>query len=347
MLVAVPLVVALRWPRGMAQFGRDDGKRRWLACATIAATIAAAALLAGLPFEFIAFLRARHFGLSVQGFGGWLWDWLLASLLTVGAIALLAMLAGFMLRRFARGWWLPFGLVLIAFAAIVQVVSPVLIEPLFADFKTLPAGETRTDVEQLAKRAGVHAGKVYSVDAAQRTTGVNAYVTGLGSTKRVVIYDTLINKYNRPERRAVIAHELGHAHYSDLSAGLLWFGFVALVSLFAVDMLARVLASRREIEMNMPAAIAMVAAAAMVAIALSQPAANAYSRKIEARADAFSLQVTSDPNAAIALERRITISNIARPAPPSLLQSVFGTHPTPMQRIGMAETVKREQPGAR
>jgi STE24 endopeptidase len=85
-----------------------------------------------------------------------------------------------------------------------------------------------------------------------------------------------------------------------------------------------------------------VLAAAMLAIALSQPAANAWSRAVEARADAFALRVTQQPNAAISLERRLTKQNISRPEPPVVRQFLFGTHPTTMQRIGMAVTVKRE-----
>ncbi|MGH2906310.1 MAG: M48 family metalloprotease [Solirubrobacterales bacterium] len=345
MLVAVPLVVALRWPARWRTLGdaRTPRHRRSLTCASIAAAIGAAALAAALPFEFFAFLRARHYGLVVQGAGGWLWNWLLGTLLVCAALALLGLLAGWLIRRLRRAWWPVFGVLLILLAIVFQALAPSLIEPLFADFKPLPAGETRSDVERLARAADVHAGKVYLVDAASRTNGANAYVTGLGSTKRVVIYDTLLRDFNRPERRAVVAHELGHAHYSDLSAGLLWFGFVAMVCLFAVDLLARAMATHRDVEFSSPAAIAMLAAAAMVAIALSQPAANAYSRQVEARADAFALQVTRDPNASIALERRLTVRNIARPQPPALLQFLFGTHPTPMQRIGMAETVKREQ----
>jgi STE24 endopeptidase len=91
----------------------------------------------------------------------------------------------------------------------------------------------------------------------------------------------------------------------------------------------------------------MVLAAAMLAIAISQPAANAWSRAIEARADAFALRVTQQPDAAIALERRLTIQNISRPQPPAVRQFLFGTHPTTMQRIGMAVTVKRERAAGR
>jgi STE24 endopeptidase len=342
LLIVVPLAIALSWPKGMAQFGDKPGKGRVLGCASVGAVITAVTLLATFPFALIAFVRSRHFGLSVQSVGGWFFDWLLGAALTVGAVALLALVAGALIRRFGRAWWPLFGIMLIALAAIFQMLSPVLIEPLFADYKVLPAGQTRDQVESLAKSAGVHAGQIYVVDAAKRTSGANAYVTGLGSTKRVVLYDTLFRDFNHSERRQVIAHELGHAHYSDLTTGLLWFSFVAMVSLFAVDLLARVLAARREVTMDMPAAIAMIAAAAMIAIALTQPAANALSRKVEARADAFALQVTADPDAAILLEQRLTMSNIARPEPPAVRQLIFGTHPTPMERIGMAKQVKRE-----
>jgi STE24 endopeptidase len=183
---------------------------------------------------------------------------------------------------------------------------------------------------------------VFTVDAARRTTGANAYVAGLGSTKRVVIYDTLINDFPPAERRQVLAHEFGHARHHDLIVGLMWFAFVALVALFAIDLLARSLAARRGVDFASPAGIAMLLAAAMVAIAISQPAANHWSRAIEARADAVSLRVTQQPDAAIALERRLTIQNLSRPQPTPVRQLLFGTHPTPMQRIGMAVTVRRE-----
>lgn len=340
--VAVPLLIALKWPKGMAAFGRGDGKRHFSSCAIVGAVIAAATLLAALPLQFAAFLRARDFGLSVQTTGGWIFDWLLSTALIVGAVALLALIAGALIRRFGRAWWPLFGIMLIAIAAAFQMLAPVLVEPLFADFKVLPAGDTRTQVESLAKEADVNAGQIYVVDAAKRTSGANAYVTGLGSTKRVVLYDTLLRDFNRSERRHVVAHELGHAHYSDLPAGLLWFSFVAMVSLFAVDLLARVLAGRRNVKMDTPAAIAMLAAAAVLAMAVSQPAANAFSRKVEARADAFALQLTADPNAAIELEQRLTVNNIGRPEPPVIRHFIFGTHPTPMERIGVARQVKGE-----
>jgi STE24 endopeptidase len=356
MLVLVPLAVAVWWPhsgRGSAEGGRLGrwtdrrtgvlfGRGGAIGDALVGISIAALALLAALPFQFVAFLRARDYGLAVQGIPGWLWDWLLGVILVLLGIAVLAMIAGALIRRLARGWWLAFGVCLIALAIVFQGLAPIVVEPLFADFTKAPAGGLRNDVEAVAKKSGVHAGEIYTVDAGNRTTGANAYVTGLGSTKRVVIYDTLLKDFSPAERRQVVAHEFGHARNHDLVVGLMWFAFVSLLSLFAIDLLARTLAERRGVEFDSPAGLAMVFAAVMIAVAISQPASNAWSRAVEARADAFALRVTQRPEAAIALERTLTMRNISRPEPPSVLQFMFGTHPTTMQRIGMAETVKDE-----
>lgn len=351
-LVVVPLLIALFWPRPRptARLARWSDRRNQvlfgrggaLTNAVVGGGIALITLTAALPFMFAAFMRARDYGLSVQSIHGWLWSWVGSTALTVVAIMLLAILAGFLIRRLRRAWWVVFGVCLVALAIVFQALSPVLIEPLFADFTKVPAGQLRSEVDTIAKRSGVEAGEIYTVDAANRTTGANAYVAGLGSTRRVVIYDTLLQDFTPAERRQVIAHEFGHAKHRDLIAGLIWFAFVALVALFAVDLLAHALARRRDIEFASPAGLAMVLAASMLAIAVSQPAANAWSRAIEARADAFALRVTQQPNTAIALEQRLTIKNLSRPEPPAGLQFFFGTHPTTMQRIGMAVTVKRE-----
>lgn len=348
-MLAVPLSLALFWPRvadgklwADRRSGAMAGRGGVLTAGVVAAGVVLLTLLATLPFDVAAYARSHNYGLTVQGFGGWMFDWLLAALLMAVGIALLAMLAIALIRKFGRAWWPIFGAALVVLAAAFVMLAPIVISPLFADFKVLPAGEVRADVEQLAREADVDAGEIYVVDAAARTTGANAYVAGLGSTRRVVIYDTLIADFSRAERRQVIAHELAHAHYDDVIVGLIWFAFVAMASMLAIDLLARVLAERRGVEMTSPAAMAMLLAGAVVAIALAQPIGNSFSRKVEARADAFALEVTKQPQAAIELERRLTINNVSRPDPPTWLNTLFGTHPKPIKRIGMAVTVDRE-----
>ena len=96
-----------------------------------------------------------------------------------------------------------------------------MLAPLFNDFSRCPRARRRSDVLELAAAAGVEVGEVYSVDASRRTTGVNAYVTGLGPTKRVVLFDTLLERYSRDEIRAVVAHELAHVRHRDVLRGVL------------------------------------------------------------------------------------------------------------------------------
>ena len=129
-----------------------------------------------------------------------------------------------------RAWWWRF-------AVLTLYLSPVVIDPLFNKFEPLPKGELRSDVLALADRAGVDVGQVYRVDASRRTTAVNAYVGGLGHTKRVVLYDNLIEDFPPDQVRSVVAHELGHVENRDLPRGLLWIAIVAPAGTFLVQRL--------------------------------------------------------------------------------------------------------------
>ena len=132
-----------------------------------------------------------------------------------------------LVRRFPRNWWAPGAVVVVAFGVITIWLFPVVIDPIFNDFEKLPPGPTRSDVLELADKAGVDVGEVYRVDASRRTTAANAYVNGLGHSKRVVLYDNLISGFPRDQVRLVVAHELGHQKHNDLLRGLAWLALVA------------------------------------------------------------------------------------------------------------------------
>ncbi len=209
-------------------------------------------------------------------------------------------------------------------------LGPVVLDPVFNKFTPLPAGATRDDVLELAKRAGVDVNEVYEVDASRRTTAANAYVTGIGHTKRVVLYDTLLKDFTPAETRLVIAHELGHVHFHDVPHGLLW---LALVAPFGTLAIAR--ASERMTRPGTTAVPAVALSLALIAPVLTT-ISNQLSRDVERRADAFALELTHEPDAMVAFERRITLQNVGDPDPPRWQQIVLGTHPPTMERIGQA-----------
>jgi STE24 endopeptidase len=293
-----------------------------------------------LPIDAVRHERAADVGLSTQDFGAWLGD--VGKSAAVGAVLAAGggALAVALVRRFRRTWWAPAAVCVVVLGAVFAYLSPVVLDPLFNKFTPLPEGRLRTDVLDLARRAEVDVGQVYRMDASRRTTGVNAYVWGLGRTKRVVLYDNLIEDLPEDQVRSVVAHELSHVKHRDVPRGLLWLAIVAPAATFLTQRLTESLARERSAG---PAFLpALVLSGAAVSLALTIAGAS-LSRRIESRADAFALRLTRDPAAFIALERRLALRNVGDPDPPALYHDLFGSHPTTVERIGIGLAWAREE----
>jgi STE24 endopeptidase len=304
--------------------------------AAAAAGLSAVVAVVTVPFGVWAHERSVDVGLSTQSLGGYLNDWGKATAigaLLAGAVGTFAL---WLMRRFGRRWWIPGSVGVVAGAAIITWLAPVVIAPLFNKFKELPPGQARTDVLDLARRADVDVGHVYEVDASRRTTAINAYVNGIGSSKRVVLYDTLLKDLNRGERNAVVAHELGHVHGADIRRGLIFVALITPLSLIFISGMGEAIARPRGSEPGQPSylpAFALAIAATSFVIGI---AGNQLSRAVEARADTFALQLTDDPKGMIQLQQQLADRNLSDPDPPDAFSFVFGTHPPAIDRIGAA-----------
>ena len=337
-------LLAWRPPRRLL----DPLARRPLAGGAAAgAGISVLLVIVGLPLAAWRHDRAFDVGLSTHTWGPWLGDvaksaGIEAVLAAAGGAAALALV-----RRFPRRWWIPGSGIVVAFGVITLWLWPVVIDPLFNDFQPLREGRLRSDVLQLARRADVKVGEVYRVDASRRTTAVNAYVGGIGPTKRVVLYDNLIDELPPEQVRQVVAHELGHQKHRDIYRGLLWLALVAPAGVYLAQRLAETFGRRQGLgdpaRKPGPAALPAIALAVSLVSLVLGSASNALSRQVEARADAFSLELTRNPAAHIALERELSERNITDPEPPALLHALFGTHPTTIDRIGIGEAWARDR----
>ncbi|HET8756892.1 MAG TPA: M48 family metallopeptidase, partial [Solirubrobacteraceae bacterium] len=268
--------------------------------------------------------------LVTQDWVGWAGDVVKsASISAVFAAAGGAILV-FAIRRFRRRWWIPASVVVVAFGVISIYANPIVIDPLFNTF-TRTEGPLRSDVLSLADKAGVKVGEVYEMDASRRTTAANAYVTGIGGTKRVVIYDTLLEEFSPDAVEGVVAHELGHVHYADVPHGLLYLLLVTPLGMLAVARVGEAV-MRRDATTPVPA----VALAIALVVPVMTMISNQLSRQVEARADRFSIQLTHDPDGLIEFQRKITMQNVSDPDPPGWVSFLLGTHPTAVQRIGQA-----------
>jgi STE24 endopeptidase len=300
---------------------------------------------AGLPFSLRAFGQDRRAGLATQRLGGFLRDW--AKARAVGLVLVVLPLGALVLG--AR--WQPPGWPLVAAAAAVLLVlaltvaGPVLIEPLFNRFRPLDPGPLRARLLELATAMEVPVRDVLVSDASRRTTRVNAYVSGLGRTRRVVVYDTLLAGTSADPAGAadevalVAAHELAHVRHRDVLLGTVGSAALAAVSVLAVVALLDLEAVRRLFAvtgLGDPLVAPGLLLLGMLGGLLAAPVASAISRWAEARADWVALEVTSDPATAVAVERRLALENRADLRPNRLLLAMFASHPPTMARIAQA-----------
>ncbi|HSE81326.1 MAG TPA: M48 family metallopeptidase [Gaiellaceae bacterium] len=316
------------------------GRGRVRTSVLVGLVLVVAVWLSGLPFSAATLVRRRDFGLSEQGWSGWLLDQLTS--LAVQAVLVSIAVAGavWLAGRLGRRWWLVGAPALVAVAGVFLVVQPLLVQPLFNRFEPLPDRALAADIQGLAEDLGVDVDEVLVADASRRTTTANAYIAGLGPTRRVVLYDTLLDgRFTDGEIRFVAAHELAHVERRHLWKGLAWFALLAVPGVFLLAWITDRFGGLG------PRLVPLGLAFAFGWILVTQPLANAVSRRYEAEADWLALQATRDPASGVALDRNFVRTGLADPDPPTWVRLWYGTHPTPMERIAMARSRFPPAPG--
>ncbi|MGH3010379.1 MAG: M48 family metallopeptidase [Gaiellaceae bacterium] len=327
------LALAVRQARPLAARLERVGRGRVRTSVLVGLVVVVGVWLAGLPFAAVTLVRRRDFGLSEQSWGGWLTDQLTSVAVQAVLVSIAVAGAVWLAGRLGRRWWLAGAPALVAVAVVFIVVQPLVVQPLFNRFEPLPDRELAAQIEELAADLGVEVDDVLVADASRRTTTANAYIAGLGPTRRVVLYDNLLDgRFTDGEIRFVSAHELAHVERRHLWKGLAWFTLLAVPGVF---LLARVTDRLGGLG---PRLVPLGLAFAFGWILLTQPLANAVSRRYEAEADWLALQATRDPASGVALGRSFVRTALADPDPPAWVTFWYGTHPTAMKRIAMAES---------
>jgi STE24 endopeptidase len=339
LLVAMVLGFTPTGARLMSAVAAPFGGGWWarVLLGTLALTLVGRVLT--LPWDAWRESVSRRYGLSTRTWGAWVVD--LAKSYAVGLVvtmALLLLVVG--LARLQPEWWWVTGAVVGALLVVlVSFAYPVVVEPVFNKFTPMPDGPLRTSLLQLARNDGVPVEDVLVADASRRTTALNAYVSGIGATRRIVVYDTLVEQAPPEEVRLVVAHELGHAKQHDVVWGTVLgaLGVAFLVCLLALLGRSSRLLDRAGIDSPGDArAVALVLALIAVLTFVAGPAENLLSRRIETRADVHALNLTHDPGSTVEMQRRLSVTNLSDLEPSPLVFGLFATHPTGPQRIALA-----------
>ncbi|SFJ24047.1 STE24 endopeptidase [Streptosporangium canum] len=335
-LVAAGVLVST--PLGARLLGRLRGPW-WLRVLLGVLVLSAAVEILRWPLGMWSETYLREFGLSTQNWPAWTADRVKNIGIRTGLTAIMVLAVVALARRYRR-WWIPAAAGAFALTVAASFAYPVLIEPVFNDFTPMPAGQLRDDLLGMAARDGVPVEDVLVADASRRTTALNAYVSGFGATRRIVVYDTLL-RAPADEVELVVAHELGHAKAGDVLYGTLVGALGAACGACLLYLVASWRPVRRRTGIASvadPKAVGLVMGLLSLATVLSGPAQNLVSRHIEARADAHALDLTRDPDAFVSMQRRLSVTNISDLSPDAFEYVLYVSHPTAPQRIAMARS---------
>ncbi len=318
---------------------------------TVKAVLGTALLLAltqlvTLPLDVRSESVLRRYGLSNQSWSGWADDRLrgLAVQIVLTGIAVLVVLA--LVRRLPGSWWATGAVAAVLLTIGGSYVYPVVVEPVFNRFSSMEQGPLRTALLELAARDDVEVKDVLVADASRRTTALNAYVSGFGASRRIVVYDTLVREATPREVELVVAHELGHAKQQDVLVGTLVAALLAaagVCGLFLLLSSERLLAKVGASGPGDPRVLPLVVFLATAVPLLLAPGTNVLSRHVEARADLHSLELTGDVRTFISTEQRLARTNLSDLDPHPLVYTWFFTHPSTPERIAMARAWEQQR----
>lgn len=333
------LLASLAWgggAHGLVAVARRWTGRWWLEVALV--TVAIGMLSAGLTAP-LAWLRGYHlprrYGLLHQRLGSWLADRAKAAVLG-GVLTVAVVEAIYALLRTTDVWWLVAAVVVWLLSVAVAAIFPVLIVPLFYRLTPLADPALSARLLALAARAGVRAVGVFVVDHSRKGRTANAALAGIGRTRRIILFDTLVAEFAPAEIESVLAHELGHHVHGDLARALTVQGLVTLASFWVTDRVLRMTASPLGLAhlgdpAGLPWLALVIAAAGLVAL----PLVNGLSRHMERRADDFACAL-ADPAAFVDAMERLAALNLAERRPSRLKEILLHSHPAVDRRIARA-----------
>lgn len=313
----------------------------WLAEAVLGGlVIVLIAQVVTLPISVWRHSVLVRYGISTQSWGPWAWDLAKSYAVTI-VVAAVGLAAFYALAHYVPRWWWAWAAAAAGcLVVLMSAVYPVIVEPIFNQFHPMKNEQLSTELKDMARKDNVPVKEVLVSDASRRTTSANAYVSGLGPTRRIVVYDNLL-QYPDSQVASVVAHELGHAKRGDvwIGTGLGALGVAAAVC--AIPLLGRwqgLLHRAGVDEITAPRGIALLLAVVALVSIVVTPLQNAVSRKIEMRADSHALELTGDPDTFVEMQTSLARTNISDVDPPGFVHWFFGSHPTTAQRIAMAKS---------
>lgn len=349
-ILALVLLIALAVAPAFRRLAERVSRRRLVQALVFFPLLLVVLGFLQLPIDVLGHGISHSYGQSVQGWGSWLGDWLKGNLVALAiATPLLAILYA-ILRKSPRRWWLYFWLATLPVIVFVVFIAPVLIDPLFFRFEPLErkAPDLVSRIEGVTARGGlaIPRDRIFLMDASRKLKSLNAYVTGLGSSKRVVVWDTTLARMTTPQTLSVFGHEMGHYVLAHVPKTIVFLSGLLLVLLFPAHLLLRRILPAAEVRRGVHgladwASLPVLLLVLTVGGELASPVINTYSRAQEHAADVYGLEVIHGivPDSGRVASESFQILgeiNLADPKPPPFVTFWLYSHPPLAERLAFA-----------
>lgn len=291
-----------------------------------------------LPLNYYRYYLSKSYGISTQNFASWMKDGVLDFWVSFGMSLIIVTVIYWLMKKSEKRWWLYTWLLTIPFTIFVMFIQPVVIDPLYNDFYPLKNKELETKILSLATQANIPAEHVYEVNMAEKTNALNAYVTGIGSNSRIVLWDTTLNRLTDNEILFIMAHEMGHYVEKHIYFGIAGYLLLTLIGLWLTNKVMRRLIARygQVLKIHKISNISSYPLFLLITSILlfaANPVSNYISRYQETRADQYAIALTNDREAAVTAFQKLTISGLSEVNPPLLVKWFRYTHPPMLERI--------------
>jgi STE24 endopeptidase len=306
--------------------------------------------VANLPLGLYDQYLSRKYEQSIQGWGSWFWDWTKGEFLEFGLVGLLIWILYGVIRRSPRRWWLYFWFAAVPIVVFLLFITPIAIEPMFYQFEPLAAKQPAlvTEIEKVTARGGldIPRDRMFEMKASEKLKAVNAYVTGIGASKRVVVWDTTIQKMNTPETLFVFGHEMGHYVLGHVWAGIGMTCAVLLIFLYigyrTMHWSLRKWGARWAIRgVDDWASLPVLLLAVTIFGFLAEPVTSSFGRMLEHNADIYGLEVIHGivPNSSQAAAQAFQVLgevSLTDPNPSAFIKFWLEDHPAISDRVRFA-----------
>lgn len=309
--------------------------------------------LLNLPIDFYTgYMREHIYHLSSQTLGRWFESYGKQLLVSIVSAALFVWIFYYLIKKSPRRWWFYSGIASTLILFFMMFVQPIWIDPLFNDFGPMKNKELEQEILSLAHQAGISDGRVYEVDKSKDTDTLNAYVVGFGSTSRIVLWDTTVQKLPADQIRFIMGHEMGHYVLHHVWWSLLYFSALSFAVFYLTYRAAHYFTRKYKkrfgfSDLSNIASLPLLILLTSVLIFLASPLTNAISRCMEHEADRFGLEITHDNQAAGEAFVSLQEQNLANPYPGKLYQFFRCTHPPLGERVAFCNSYcpwTREEP---